>query len=147
MVPIEECTSEHVAQWTRLRAMLWPEGDHAEHASDALRILQHPDRYVAYIALERGAAVAFAEASLRHDYVNGCATSPVGFLEGIYVCEEYRRQGIARALCAIVQTWVRSHGCDEFASDASLENTASHMMHRALGFEETERVVYFRKAI
>lgn len=34
----------------------------------------------------------------------------------------------------------------ELASDALLENTASHAMHRALGFEEAERVVCFRRA-
>ena len=33
------------------------------------------------------------------DYVNGCTTSPVGFLEGLYVAAAARRQGVARALC------------------------------------------------
>jgi aminoglycoside 6'-N-acetyltransferase I len=33
------------------------------------------------------------------------------------------------------------------ASDALLDNGASHAMHRALGFEETERVVFFRKPL
>lgn len=146
MVDIDQCTGEHVAQWSSLRARLWPEAARSEHASDTARILEHPDRYVAYVALEGARAVGFAEGSLRHDYVNGCATSPVGFLEGIYVCPEYRRQGLARALCDAVQTWARKHGCAELASDALLENTASHGMHHALGFEETERVVYFQKA-
>ena len=31
--------------------------------------------------------------------------------------------------------------------DALLDNTASHAMHEALGFEETERVVCFRKSL
>jgi aminoglycoside 6'-N-acetyltransferase I len=33
------------------------------------------------------------------------------------------------------------------ASDAFLDNSASHQMHGALGFSETERVVYFRKSL
>ena len=33
----------------------------------------------------------------------------------------------------------------ELASDAGIDNTVSHGMHTGLGFEETERVVYFRK--
>jgi aminoglycoside 6'-N-acetyltransferase I len=43
-----------------------------------------------------------------------------------------------------VADWGRAQGCSEFASDAELENVDSHAMHRALGFVETERVVYFR---
>jgi aminoglycoside 6'-N-acetyltransferase I len=46
-----------------------------------------------------------------------------------------------------LETWGRTQGCSEFASDALLENSDSHSMHRALGFEETERVVYFRKSL
>jgi aminoglycoside 6'-N-acetyltransferase I len=38
-------------------------------------------------------------------------------------------------------------GCRELASDALLQNTAAHDVHAALDFEETERVVYFRKVL
>ena len=68
-------------------------------------------------------------------------------MEGIYVDPQIRRQGVARALVDAVEEWGRKIGCREFASDALLENTSSHSMHRGLGFEETERVVYFRKQL
>lgn len=38
-------------------------------------------------------------------------------------------------------------GYREIASDAELENTASRSAHRALGYEEIERVVCFRKSL
>lgn len=38
-------------------------------------------------------------------------------------------------------------GRREFAADASIENHLSHAVHRALGFQETERVVFFRKPL
>ena len=94
-----------------------------------------------------GEPAGFAEASLRHDYVNGCDTSPVAFLEGMYVAPVMRGQGVARALVAAVQAWARSRGCSELASDAALDNLGSHQMHKALGFAETQRVVYFRKML
>ena len=50
-----------------------------------------------------------------------------------------------RALVAAVELWTREQGCTELASDALLDNEASHRAHAACGFEETERVVYFRK--
>jgi aminoglycoside 6'-N-acetyltransferase I len=87
----------------------------------------------------------FAEAAIRTDYVNGAQSSPVGFLEGLYVVPHGRRNGVARLLVAAVTRWAAECGCSELASDAALANTASQALHRALGFEETERVVYFRK--
>lgn len=81
------------------------------------------------------------------DYVNGAESSPVAFLEGIYVAPDARRRGVARNLVVEAERWATSKGCKELASDARLENTASHAMHAALGFVETERVVFFKKAL
>ncbi|MBU2999893.1 GNAT family N-acetyltransferase [Roseovarius nubinhibens] len=90
---------------------------------------------------------AFAEAALRHDYVNGCETSPVAYLEGIFVRPENRGSGIGRKLLKSVQSWAQEQRCSERASDADLANLASQAFHAALGFQETERVVYFRKRL
>lgn len=102
-------------------------------------------QFVAYARL--GLAAGFVEASLRTDYVNGTSSSPVAFLEGLYVMPEHRRQGLASALVAAVEAWADSLGCQEFASDAAIDDELSHAVHKALGFRETERVVFFRKAL
>jgi aminoglycoside 6'-N-acetyltransferase I len=94
-----------------------------------------------------GVALGFVEASKRVDYVNGTSTSPVAFLEGIYVVPEFRRRGVARSLVDAVVNWARGEKCRELASDSLLPNTDAHAAHRALGFDETERVVYFRMVI
>lgn len=94
-----------------------------------------------------GSAVGFVEASKRVDYLNGTSSSPVVFLEGLYVEPTSRRKGVARALVSHVERWAFSEGCSELASDSPLENVAAHAAHRAFGFEETERVVYFRRTV
>jgi aminoglycoside 6'-N-acetyltransferase I len=94
-----------------------------------------------------GLAVGFVEASTRVDYVNGTNSSPVAFLEGLYVEPASRGNGVARALVAAVEGWATAQGLTELASDSPLENVSAHAAHRALGFEETERVVYFRRAL
>ena len=58
-----------------------------------------------------------------------------------------RRTGIAAALVAAAAAWGSEHACAEVASDAPLENVLSHAVHKALGFEETERVVSFRRSL
>ncbi|MBE7212819.1 MAG: GNAT family N-acetyltransferase [Gluconacetobacter diazotrophicus] len=137
--------------WLCVRHALWPDVPVDTHRREAEHILRHPDRALALLAdIGSGAddlPVAFAEATLRTDYVNGCDTFPVAFLEGIHVLPSWRRRGIARALCRAVESWARDRGCTEFASDALLSNTDARHAHRALGFAETERVVFFRKLL
>ena len=126
-----------------LRRALWPDIPIEELTAIAAT---HPD-YLVLAAFDSGEPVGFAEVSLRRDYVNGCDTSPVAFLEGIYVAPDQRKRGIARALVDAALDWARERGIGEFASDALLENHASHAFHAAIGFEEVERVVYFRRAL
>lgn len=142
-------TREHLEQWAQLRFALWPwEGaqHHADEA-DALYLSGHPDR-AAFVAIAAdGKLSGFAEVTLRRDYVEGCDSSPVVFLEGIYVQPEQRQSGIARALSDSVAAWGHAKGCSEYASNALLDNVNSHAFHAAIGFEETERVVFFRKEL
>ncbi|HTH74633.1 MAG TPA: aminoglycoside 6'-N-acetyltransferase [Trinickia sp.] len=135
-----------VSSWCSLRHRLWASTSADDHAREAEQLLAEPHRFATVIAVSpAGEAFGFAEAAIRHDYVNGCDTSPVSFLEGIYVVPAMRRRGIARALCTSIQEWARTYGCSEFASDSAIDNADAHALHRALGFEETERVVFFRK--
>ncbi|MBB3287844.1 MULTISPECIES: aminoglycoside 6'-N-acetyltransferase [Rhizobium] len=144
---IEKAGHEHLEGWVGLRAALWP-GHSVEHHRAELAQFCSNENGIAFVAIDAaGHITGFAEATLRHDYVNGCETSPVLFLEGIYVRPENRREGVAQALCEAVAAWGREAGCTEFASDALIDNLASHAFHAALGFVETRRVVYFRKLL
>lgn len=133
-------------EWLSLRCELWPDGPVSEHRSDMCDVLARGHRVLLAVA-DDGSTIGFVEASKRVDYVNGTNSSPVVFLEGLYVEPASRRKGVARALVAEVVRWAEDEGCSEIASDSPVENVAAHAMHRALGFEEMERVVYFRRAV
>jgi aminoglycoside 6'-N-acetyltransferase I len=79
--------------------------------------------------------------------VEGTETSPVGYLEGIYVTESARNRGIARQLLAECENWAREQGCREFASDCELGNTVSLEFHLSLGFREVNRIICFAKKL
>jgi aminoglycoside 6'-N-acetyltransferase I len=144
---IVRAAAVHLESWTQMRAALWPDASISDHRDDIATILAN-EGLIAFVALDgRGDAIAFVEATLRHDYVNGCDTSPVLFVEGLYVAPDARRGGLARALIDAVAAWGQSRGCTEMASDADIANLSSHGFHHAAGFTETERVVYFRKLI
>lgn len=144
MSSIVVASAVHYQQWSRLRHLLWPDLSEQEHLAEILKL--PPGGY--FVAQDDDLVVlGFVEASLRHDYVNGCETSPVAFLEGLLVVPSHRRTGLARQLCQAVLEWAKSQGCRELASDALLDNVDAQQFHQAIGFEETERVVYFRRAI
>ncbi|WP_416758590.1 aminoglycoside 6'-N-acetyltransferase [Pseudomonas sp. BNK-6] len=148
MIPIQPGSSADAASWLQLRLGLWPDCPPEEHLAEIRQMLAAPQRYGCWLAFaQNGEAIGLAEAALRHDYVNGTESSPVVFLEGIYVAPEHRRQGVAQQLIEQVSQWGRQAGCGEIASDTSLDNLASQTLHHALGFEETERVVYFKKRL
>jgi len=145
---VEPCTSECFEDWVRLRQLLWPEETADEHRRDAASMLDRPQDAIVYVARgDNGCVIAFAEATIRRDYVNGCSTSPVGFLEGLFVEIPFRRRGLARLLCKAIEDWAARSGCTEFASDVLLDNETGLRVYEALGFEECERVVFYRKRL
>lgn len=103
--------------WLALRLALWPDVSEAEHLSGMVDALAR-GHYVRLAVTASGSAVGFVEASKRVDYVNGIRSSPVAFLEGLYVAPKSRREGIARALVETVVKWASTEGCLELASDS-----------------------------
>lgn len=144
---IRVASVEHLARWVVLRAALWPESSDAMHEAEARAWLATPDARAFMAVADGGEFIGFAETSLRRDHVNGCDTTPVVFLEGMYVLPRYRRGGVAAKLCAAVEAWGRSMGCQELGSDADEANPEGLAFHAGAGFEERERVVFFRKLL
>ncbi len=132
--------------WLALRAALWPQASATMHREDALALLASEEQVVVVAEVD-GRVTGFAEASLRHEHVNGTSSSPVAFLEGLYVTPTERGRGIGRHLVEAVEAWARGLGCRELASDALADNQVGIRTHLAVGFEETERVVFFRKGL
>ena len=129
-----------------LAAELWPENT-AEALLPEFRALLESGEGALFLASEEGEEAGFAQVQLRHDYVEGTKTSPVGYLEGVYVREKARGRGIARALLKACEVWASEQGCREFASDCELDNAASLAFHLKNGFAEANRIVCFVKPL
>lgn len=131
-------------EWVRLRTLLWPEWpeDHIEEVGEFLK--DPPHRSACFVAESEGRLIGFAEGRLR-DYAEDCDSSPVGYLEGIYVERDSRITGVGRALVEAVEEWARSMGCTEMASDRDISNEGSGEFHLSVGFSEVIRLVTYRK--
>jgi aminoglycoside 6'-N-acetyltransferase I len=148
MSALEPCKSTDQPGWLALREALWPETTRQDHLAEMSAFLEDPARYAQFVAYRAtGEPCGFAEASVPTDHVHGTLSSPVAFLEGLYVAPQDRRQGVAKQLVGAVAQWARQAGCTELASDTALDDEISRAVHRALGFAETERVVFFRKRL
>ena len=102
---------------------------------------------VIFLAFDDCKPVGISHGSLRREYVNGANDGLKGYLEAIYVLPEYRKNGIAAELVRITERWTAQQGCREFASDSLLDNTDSFNFHLKIGFEETERNIFYLKKI
>ena len=138
---------EDRAEWVRMRGMIWP-GSADSHEADTRLFFSRPDESLATFVLDRldGRLGGFIEMSQRK-YAEGCESSPVAYIEGWYVDEDLRRKGLGAALVRAGEQWARDCGLREIASDTEVENEVSINAHKAIGYEEMERIVCFRKGL
>ena len=137
---------------SRMRLALWPELSVDEDRQELDATLSgRPDSTMPLSILvaetDAGDLIGFLEVGLR-SHADGCdARVPVGFVEGWFVAERYRRQGVGAKLLAAAEDWARGRGCIEMASDTWLDSDKSQRAHEALGFEVVDRCVHYRKAL
>lgn len=143
---ISEMKLSDVTTAAELALKLWPEGT-IELFIEEMNDLLSDSEAVVYLKYADEKAVGFAHCQLRNDYVEGTDSSPVGYLEGIYVSETYRRQGIARELVRACEDFAARNGCTEIASDCEIDNDDSAAMHLKLGFTEAGRIIHFKKTL
>ena len=130
----------------RLAVILWS-GHTADEMEAEFSVLLKDENAACFIKYNGETPVGFAQCQLRHDYVEGTDSSPVGYLEGIFVLPDYRRRGFAYELLSGCERWAKSKGCTEFASDCELENRDSLHFHLAAGFTEANRIICFKKML
>lgn len=129
-----------------LAVILWDDNSIEDLTHEFSEILLRDDARF-FIKYENKTPVGFAQCQLRHDYVEGTQTSPVGYLEGIFVMDASRRRGYAKELLAECEKWAKEMGCREFASDCEITNEESFRFHKAMNFTEANRIICFTKKL
>lgn len=143
---IIEADKNYVSVIADLAILLWDDNSAEDLIKEFSEIILREDARV-FIKYEGDIPAGFAQCQLRHDYVEGTETSPVGYLEGIFIKEGFRQKGYARELLAACEKWACIKGCKEFASDCELDNLISLQFHKAVGFTEANRIICFAKKL
>ena len=143
---IRKAEIENVEEIANLAVLMWTENTVPDLIDEFSDIISKGDAQF-FLKYNQDRPVGFAQCQLRYDYVEGTETSPVGYLEGIFIEEEYRHNGYAKELLSECEKWAREKDCKEFASDCEIDNDSSFGFHMALGFKETNRIICFAKQL
>lgn len=143
---IREIRKNDFAAWSEMRKKLWADVTDEENRAELEHVLINSNKFQIFLAeTDSGEIIGFLEAGLRNDYVEDCDFSPVGYVEGWFVEENFRRQNVGRQLVEAAENWAKEQGCREMASDCELENSVSFAAHLGVGFSEVNRVIHFKK--
>jgi aminoglycoside 6'-N-acetyltransferase I len=146
VVTVRRFRSSDAADVLRMSAALFLEGSTEEQERDLRLVLSRDDAAVFVAERMDGSVCGFVEAATR-PYVDGCDSSPVGYIEAWYVDPDMRRSGVGRALLDAAEDWAVDRGYSEMGSDALIGNEISHRAHLKSGYAEVDRVVQFRKPL
>jgi aminoglycoside 6'-N-acetyltransferase I len=142
--PVEEMDRD---EWLRMRDALWPNGLPEEHLAEMEVYQVRGGLDICLVAARSGGGLCgFVEVSVR-PFAEGSDARPVGYIEGWFVDADVRRRGIGRQLIRAAEQWAENLGLAEMASDCLVDNEASWQAHLALGYQEAERLIHFRKEI
>ena len=126
-----------------MRKDLYRTLDDAYHDKEMKLFVNNKDWHCHLVMDEHDELIGLVELSSRN-IVDGCLSSPVAYLEGLYLKPEYRQQGLGKEVLKHIMAWCASQGYSELATDTELENINAQGFYKATGFQETYRIVEFR---
>lgn len=139
-------TKDEFSLWSKYRSEIYPllsrEYDLKEmgfiYSSDVWRCW--------FIESMDGERIGLVELSLRN-VVDGCLSSPVPYLEGLYLVESERGKGLGARVIELLKRWCHENGYSELATDTELSNLRAQEFYEKLGFVLVDRVVEYRLEI
>ncbi|MCR0457276.1 GNAT family N-acetyltransferase [[Clostridium] innocuum] len=143
---IKKAEMSDVERLANLAVLMWQNHTIQDLTDEFSRIMLKGNSQF-FLKYEQDIPIGFAQCQLRNDYVEGTDTSPVGYLEGIFVKENYRHKGYAKELLSKCEDWAKMMGCVEFASDCEIDNDDSFKFHKAMNFTEANRIICFTKKL
>ncbi len=139
LVPIDR---NDFSLWKDMRSDLYRTLDDEYNFKEMEKIFDNAIWHCQFIE-DHEKIVGFIELSLRN-IVDGCLSSPVPYLEGLYIKPAYRGKGLGRKVISILIQWCSENGFSEMATDTEITNEKAQRFYESVGFKEVDRVVEYR---
>ncbi|KAA3615374.1 MAG: GNAT family N-acetyltransferase [Calditrichaeota bacterium] len=130
------------SRWKNYRNTVFNSLSDKFHEIEMEKILNDIDWFCYFLTNDNNQIIGLAELSSRN-IVDGCLSSPVAYIEGLYIEEQYRGKGAGKETMRAIHRWCKQRGFTELAADTELENLGAQKFFNAVGFNETYRVVEF----
>jgi aminoglycoside 6'-N-acetyltransferase I len=148
---VRQANINDAAEIAAMCSLLWPDTPLEQHRVETETLLKTRMcgtlPATVFVAQSGQKLSGFLQVGLR-SHADGCDPShPVGYIEGWFVYESFRRQGIGSALVRAAENWARTLGCKEMASDTWSDGRNSLKAHEAQGFEIVDRCINLRKQL
>jgi aminoglycoside 6'-N-acetyltransferase I len=139
---IRKVPSSDKDEWARRRKYLWPGSlqDHLDNIDTYFSKGETDIVEVYVIKRNNGTLGGFIEINVRN-YAKGSVSRKVPYVEGCFVDMDLRGQEYGKQLMLAAEMWAMKNGFNELSSDAEIDNSNSIAAHKALGFNEVDRIV------
>lgn len=141
-----EVKEKYFPAWRQMRITHFSDLNDEFNERETRSIFNSQNRACFIILADSNEVMGFLEVALRN-LVDGCLGSPVGYIEGLYLKPPYRGLGYGRQVVELAAEWFGDRGCQEMATDTELENINAQKFYESIGFQETYRIVEFKKNI
>lgn len=89
-----------------MRKRVYHSLDDEFHEKEMKKILISDDWYCYFFVIDEHQPIGFVEISSRN-IVDVCPSSPVAYLEGLFIKKEYRRRGLGREAIKTIKNWCK----------------------------------------
>jgi|SRR3989344_4973667 len=144
---ISKVIKKDFSDWVKIGTLFWLKWTEIKVKKEFSKIIASKKEVSFICRTDDGSAIGFINIAIRSDYVEGSKTSPVGYLEGIYIKRGHREKGVAKMLFKEAQKWFFKKRVSEVGSDTGVRNTTSQKFHKSVGFRKYETLVHFIKKI
>lgn len=139
LTPIER---NQFSRWKQYRNAVYDSLSDEFHEIEMEKIFDSLDWFCYFLTVENNKIIGLVELSSRN-IVDGCLSSPVAYIEGLYIEEKHRGKGSGKEAMGTIHHWCKQKGFTELAADTELANLDAQKYFNAVGFKETYRVVEF----
>lgn len=113
------------------------------HEDEMEKIFNSNEWHCRFVVDDSDQVIGFLELSSRN-IVDGCLSSPVAYLEGVYLNAASRGKGLGKEIIHALLNWCKENGFSELATDTEMENVKAQEFYQAMGFRETYRIVEYK---
>ncbi len=131
------------SQWREMRKRVYSSLDDEFHEIEMKKIVDNRDWFCYFLENDNNKILGMVELSSRN-IVDGCLSSPVAYLEGLYLKKQHRGMGLGREAIEIIKNWCKKKGFTELGMDTEMKNVEAQKFFKAIGLHETYRIVQYR---